>query len=243
MVNTNICRAKNPLTCPYHGLAQLDKQAAQPVPAVEPKTPIENFIPVVIAPTVQNLDERIAGKKIVFKTVHGSRLYGLSHKDSDEDYYVVTDDADGKLRPLQTIVDGIDTMRLSFSAFEKMAIKGVPQVLEAMFSKLTTGDPIEAYRKGYRASDPQVVDTYMRTIKNFALSEHFKRRRHAIRLVMNLNDILRTERFDPTLTPEEAILITQKTNTSFDEYVDYINEISLLEINWESTLEVKPESK
>ena len=226
-IKPTICKAKNPLTCRFHGLQQIDKTTSSPTTDLKP---------VIILPTQQKMGEFINGREIIFKTIHGSRLYGLSHEASDEDYYVITSDAEGRQRPRQTIHEGIDTMRLGFNAFEKLAYKGVPQALEAMFSKMTYGDPIEDYRKAYRASDPQVIATYLRTIKSFSLSEQFKRRRHAIRLVMNLNELLETERFNPTLTPEQAILITEKTNKTFDEYRAYMDKISTLQLDWEPSV-------
>lgn len=179
------------------------------------------------------------GKEIIFKTVHGSRLYGLDHENSDNDYYVVLADTTGRVKPHQTIVDKIDTMSLGLAEFDKLAHKGVPQVLEAMFSRKVTGDPIEAYRKAYRASDPEVIRTYFRTIKNFSLSDDFKRRRHAARLVLNLNEMLKTGRFNPTLSPAQAQLITERTNRTpktFEQYRDFMNELSILELDWESSV-------
>ncbi len=225
MVKSSICRAKNPLTCPYHGLQSLEK--------AKPAVDYANFIPIVTEPVKQQPGETVRGVEVLFKTVHGSRLYGLSHSKSDDDFYAILTDENRKIKPLQTIVGHIDMMSLGFASFVSLAHKGVPQVLEAMFSKLTYGDPIEAYRKQYKASDPQVIDTYLRTIKSFSLSEDFKRRRHAIRLTMNLNELLHTGRFNPTLTPTEAILITNQTSKSFEEYVDYLNKISIIELDWE----------
>ncbi len=71
---------------------------------------------------------------ILFKTIAGSRLYGLNHANSDEDFYIITPTWH-TLRALnasQTIQEKIDTSTADFATFVRMADKGVPQALEAM---------------------------------------------------------------------------------------------------------------
>ncbi len=102
-----------------------------------------------------------------------------------------------------------------------------------MFSKLSKSDFFEDYRQGYYASDPKVVNTYMRTIKSFSLSETFKLRRHALRIAHNLNEILYTGRFNPTLSPNVAEEITRQAQQEPKEYFVSLKKVSLVEVNWD----------
>jgi len=158
--------------------------------------------------------------EVLFKTVHGSRLYGLAHAGSDEDFYTVIskpkrDTRYGKQTKSryskQTIVDGEDTVVVDFGTWVEQCKSGVPQALEAMFSNMAVEDNIAEFRKSFRAGS-DVTNRYLRTIKSFAYSEKdtFKRKRHALRLALNLNELGRTGRFDPTLTPEQVDYITRR---------------------------------
>lgn len=153
-------------------------------------------------------------RQTLFKTVHGSRLYGLAHAGSDEDFYTVvtkqpyTGRGQGKARyAKQTIVGEEDMMLLDFGTWLEQCRSGVPQALEAMFSQQASEDSIAPFRAGYRAGT-EVYARYFRTIKSFALQEEFKKKRHALRLALNLNEMARTGRFNPTLSPEDAAYIS-----------------------------------
>lgn len=159
----------------------------------------------------------------LFKTVHGSHLYGLAHAASDNDYYEVINRPSGarKHYAKQSIVDGIDTMKVNLHGFVSMANEGVPQALEAMFSPLAMGtDHIAAYRHAYRVGLTNMLTTYRRTIANFVAGNpqgttlremtdemrrgDFKRRRHALRLALNFAQAAEYGRFNPTLSAEQA---------------------------------------
>lgn len=142
---------------------------------------------------------------LLFETVHGSHLYGTAHADSDLDIYQVYE---GKFKTKQTIVDGIDRTEISLSNFMLQAGRGMPQALEAMFSQSASVDEISAIRRGFRPNLWLSADVYTRTIRNFARGE-LKQRRHAARLVFNLNDLWESGRFNPTLFPEDAHHIRQ----------------------------------
>lgn len=174
---------------------------------------------------------------ILLRAIHGSRLYGLSHADSDEDFYVVTPTKKTlkAINASQTIQDKIDTTTVDFATFVRMAERGIPQALEAMFSQMSKSDFFEDYRQGYYASAPTVIHTYMRTIKSFSLSDTFKRRRHALRLAHNLNELLYTGRFNPTLSPKVAEEITRQANQDLKEYFRSLNKLSLVELDWDET--------
>lgn len=139
---------------------------------------------------------------VLFKTIHGSRLYGLAKSDSDYDYFTVVDKVKNRRAKYsrQTIVDGIDTNLVDFGTFTDGCAKGVPQYLEAAFSTMAEIDEISEWRNSLYVGTG-AWDRYMRTIKSFALSEkdQYKRKRHALRLALNFKDMRRTGRFNPTL--------------------------------------------
>ena len=137
---------------------------------------------------------------ILFKTIHGSRLYGLNHKDSDEDFYTVVDKVKtSKSRyAKQTIIDNEDSMVVDFGTWLNSCTKGVPQSLEAMYSNMPIVDEITAFRSGFRVGT-EVYGTYLRTIKSFIMTDEFKTKRHGIRLAFNLNSIRQYGCFNPSL--------------------------------------------
>jgi hypothetical protein len=157
---------------------------------------------------------------------HGSHLYGLARPDSDEDRYVVLLDRPpgngAKYRwAKQKIRNGVDTMTLDLHTFLDMACRGVPQALEAMFAPEAEVDKIAALRRSWRASGAEVWHTYRRTIRHFLIDYgDLKRRRHALRLAVNLEDLMRYARFEPRLTPELAAELTRTASLNTPEYLD-----------------------
>lgn len=154
-------------------------------------------------------------REVLFKTVHGSRLYGLAHAGSDDDFYTVVTKLDTDTRygrqtraryAKQKITGNEDSFVVDFGTWVEMCKSGVPQALEAMFSNMPLGDDrIADFRASFRCGT-QVFEKYMDTIKSFALAEDAttKKRRHALRLALNLNELARTGRFNPTLSVEDA---------------------------------------
>ena len=173
---------------------------------------------------------------VLFKTISGSKLYGLSHAGSDDDYYVITPSryTSRKINARQTIIGNDDTVAIDFRSFVILSHNGVPQALEAMFSRASKSEFFEDYRNGYYASDPKVIDTYMRTIKSFSLSERdpFKRRRHSMRLALNLEELLYTGRFNPTLSPSNASKITALAKKEGNSFIKELKAISPIEVDW-----------
>lgn len=167
-------------------------------------------------------------REILFKTVHGSRLYGLSHENSDEDFYTVvtkqpvdaTYNRQIRARYAKQHISGNeDSMIVDFGTWVEMCRSGVPQALEAMFSDMVIGnDRIADFRASFRCGT-EVYDKYFRTIKSFALAEDpsRKKRKHALRLALNLSEMARYGRFNPTLSPEDARYIT---NMSYKTHED-----------------------
>jgi hypothetical protein len=164
----------------------------------------------------------------LFKTVHGSRLYGLNHAGSDEDFYTVVTKKtyatrygqQPKARYAKQKIDGNeDSMVVDFGTWVEMCRSGVPQALEAMFSNMQVGDDrIADFRRSFRVGT-EVYERYFRTMKSFALADDptIKKRRHALRLALNLNEMARTGRFNPTLSPEDARWITGMATKSHED--------------------------
>jgi predicted nucleotidyltransferase len=166
-------------------------------------------------------------RQVLFKTVHGSRLYGLAHADSDDDFYTVvskdqTDNRWGRQTKAryakQKISGNEDSMVVDFGTWVEMCKNGVPQALEAMFSDMALEDNIAEFRRSFRAG-PTAWERYYRTIKSFALAEDdsIKKRRHALRLALNLSEMARTGRFNPTLSAEDARYVTNMATKSHDD--------------------------
>ena len=148
---------------------------------------------------------------VIFATVHGSRLYGLSHDNSDEDYFIVTDSKRSKAK--HSIHNGVDMCEVGIDAFLERALSGSHQSVEAMFSPFKGwGGGMEhiwgPMIEGHRITGPEVFAKYERTIKKFCFGD-FKRRRHACRLSLNLASLRAEGRFNPVMTQAEALMATK----------------------------------
>lgn len=143
---------------------------------------------------------------LLLRTVHGSRLYGLAHVNSDYDMFEVYGWDKGRGR--QRISGKDDLTKTTYDRFMRYCEKGVPQYLEAVFSRKAEVDDFPFDRLTYGIHQKNTRDTYLRTIKSFwetgSETENMKLKRHAIRLIFNLRSMQETGRFDPTLTPDEA---------------------------------------
>lgn len=148
----------------------------------------------------------------IFETIHGSRLYGLDHAESDYDFYRVL--RFGVSRRTKHLIAGTDdTLTLTFPKFMQLASEGRPQALEAMFSAIPTTDEIPHLRSAFRPSQSAVIDAYARTIRSFAFSNTYKKRRHALRLTHNLNEFLDKGWFNPTLSESTRAQIDEDAMT------------------------------
>jgi hypothetical protein len=148
--------------------------------------------------------------ELLLRTVHGSRLYGLSHSGSDWDWFEIY--GWDKFKGKQKIKDGDDRTRQSYDRFMRYCEKGVPQYLEAMFSGMAEVDNMPFNRLEYGVNYVNIRDTYLRTVKSFWMAgeeeNSFKKKRHSARLALNLTTMYETGRFNPTLTPEQAEQVT-----------------------------------
>lgn len=166
--------------------------------------------------------------EVLFKTRHGSHLYGLNHAASDEDFYTVVDRPRGRRYKYakQTIHDGEDSLTINLPTWLRICEKGVPQALEAMFAPNPLVDNIPWLRAAYRAGSG-VRQTYARTITNFVMDGTFKRKRHAVRLGFNLRDIGRYGRFNPVLNESQKVIAnTLATVLEGEELLERIWRIS-----------------
>lgn len=161
-------------------------------------------------------------RQTLFKTLHGSHLYGLATPSSDTDYFTVVTKNDSttahtrKRYARQSIVDGIDSTVVDLGTFLIGCEKGVPQFLEAMFSPEAIGDDnITDLRAGYRVGSG-VYDTYLRTMKSFAMSDTYKTKRHALRLALNMWEMRATGRFNPRLSDFNVRLINKVADYDSD---------------------------
>lgn len=164
--------------------------------------------------------------EVLFRTPHGSRLYGLHHEGSDDDFFVVVDKVKTKKKKYarQSIVDNVDTTTLDLGTWLHYCEMGVPQSLEAMFSTAPVVDRLPALRAGYRAGTG-TWSRYLRTIKSFANEGTYKHKRHALRLAMNLRVMAKTGRFNPTLDDMQIMCINEWAKS------DYVYEMAL-DIVW-----------
>lgn len=163
--------------------------------------------------------------EILFRTIHGSHLYGLATADSDLDYYTVIPRVKQSRAKYakHSIRDGLDSMTVDFSTWLRYCDTGVPQALEAMFSQVPEVDLLTDFRASYRIDTASVVGTYKRTILNFSRGEKSKQRRHAVRLIFNLNDLLEHGRFNPTMTDSDILLANMIMSWPEDEYFEYVD--------------------
>jgi predicted nucleotidyltransferase len=157
-------------------------------------------------------------QKVLFKTVHGSRLYGLAHQDSDWDFYTVLDRVPknkARYAKQKISADGTDAMTVDFGTWLQMCVSGVPQALEAMFSSSPIMDDISHFRRGYRVSTG-ASERYLRTITSFTLTQDNKRKRHGLRLALNMHDFTRQGFFNPTLSANEVDFATEYAKKDCD---------------------------
>lgn len=169
--------------------------------------------------------ESLLAEPVLFSTVHGSRLYGLSHSGSDYDTYVVVAEPRGHSETLQprrtlhavvTQEDGTvtDVTTTGLTWFLHLCNEGAPMSLEAMFAPTAETDTFAAYRAAYRVNPHTMTATYRRSMTEHALrglglhptkptNAPHKVRRHAVRQALNLATALETGRFNPVLTADE----------------------------------------
>lgn len=156
-------------------------------------------------------------KTVLFKTVHGSHLYGLAHENSDNDTYTVLDKVKTKRAKYakQYLSGDDDSMVVDFGTWLGMCVNGVPQACEAMFSQMPLVDTLADFRAGYRLGT-SALERYLRTITSFSMTQDPKRKRHGLRLALNAYDWQRYGWFNPTMTPNEVDWATEVAKKDCD---------------------------
>lgn len=157
---------------------------------------------------------------LLLRTVHGSRLYGLHHKDSDYDWFEVYANAPRHKAKFikQKIVGADDTVRMNLSTFMLYADRSAHQTLDAVFSRQCEVNLIQDLCDRFVVNRNTMVPLYMRTIKSFWNMDTEKHQRHAVRLALQLEEALTRGRFDPTLSSNTAKqLLAMDEQSLFDE--------------------------
>lgn len=159
----------------------------------------------------------------VFRTVHGSYLYGLAHSGSDRDTFIVTFEDSGRAR--QSITGDDDTVRVGWRTFLSLAASGSHQSCEALFSTQKEWTPeglaLLPLIEGMRVTGGEVAYKYERTIRKFAHGD-FKKRRHAARLSLNLIGLRTQGRFDPTLSPWAIQMTNRAAQLEGDDLLELL---------------------
>lgn len=147
---------------------------------------------------------------VIFSTIHGSHLYGLAHAGSDRDVARVTTSTATKARHRNGVEE--DTMTIPWDVLLIRIQEGSHQSLETLFSPYKEWNPeyvhLKPYVEGWTITGSEVFAKYERTIKKFCYGD-FKRRRHAVRLSLNLRDLRRDGRFDPVLNEDQIQYVNQ----------------------------------
>lgn len=168
----------------------------------------------------------------LLETPHGSRLYGLHHKKSDYDRFMVVEDNPTKrARYAKQKVNGAhDLVVCDMTTFTQYAAKGVPQYLEAMWTPCPTIDHITDLRMSFSPDYYQTQDTYQRTAHNFYIKgvesedpgKARKFKRHSYRLVLNLKEFRMNGIFNPRLNDVKitALDIMLDSDKHPDYYLD-----------------------
>lgn len=162
---------------------------------------------------------------LLFRAVHGSHLYGLSHEGSDRDWYEVWDTLGGKSAS-QTLAGDEDTLRVDLPTFMAHAFDGVPQAVEARYAPDWAVEyETEWFGVLRRAMVPgtaAVATRYARTIMAFERNKPTpKRLRHAARYAHDRDYFIRQGWMDVTAfsrTPAADLnLYTDPATTSTKE--------------------------
>ena len=150
----------------------------------------------------------VTDDNVIFNTIHGNHLYKLTSEDSDKDVFYVINSPRRKARQSYNEV-GWDQVRVGLGTFITRIQEGSHQSVEALFSPYKRWNPefdfLEPMLEAYRVTGPEVFAKYERTITKFCYGD-FKRRRHAVRLHLNLEDLRRSGMFNPVLAPTEIDL-------------------------------------
>lgn len=168
--------------------------------------------------------------KLLFRTIHGSRLYGLANEDSDYDYWeVYSNKIPSPAKDIQQKIAGkSDVVKMNLSTFMLYANRSSHQVLDCMFSTKVEFDLLSDFRNNFYINTATFVPLYERTIKAFGMRNEsdgepkyvLKSKRHALRMYYQLQDGLEHGRFNPTLTEERAQFLLNASESVLTEALE-----------------------
>lgn len=156
----------------------------------------------------------------LLRTIHGSHLYGLNHANSDRDEYIVVRSAPHAI--FQKIEGELDLTIITLNEFQNKVFQGSHQALEALYSPYAEIHPhFRRFFAQMRSGTEEARMRYRRAAKHFAFDfkpgdepiipmDSFKKRRHAMRLALNLNTLMKHQRFNPVLTTEQIAWVNQE---------------------------------
>ena len=141
--------------------------------------------------------------QLIFKTVHGSHLYGLSNIDSDIDTFWVGTQINKRAEHYYNAVERTALARVGITRFLFLAKTGSHQSVEALMSREKIWNPafqnvFSPMLDNLKVCGAEVFEKYERTIKAFCFGD-FKHRRHAVRLSQNLEALRDCGRFNPRM--------------------------------------------
>lgn len=143
----------------------------------------------------------------IFRTIHGSHLYGTAHPRSDRDIYTVVP-GDARTRHQVNEAEGTDNVVVSWDRYLELVRTGSHQAVEALFSPFQEWNPdhqaLRPFLLSHRVYSPEVEDKYSRTIWAFCHGD-LKRRCHAVRLAWNLKSLRAIGRFNPRLSVSDIV--------------------------------------
>jgi hypothetical protein len=84
-----------------------------------------------------------------------------------------------------------------------------------MFSSMAIEDKISDFRSQFRVSTG-ASERYLRTITSFTFTQDPKRKRHGLRLALNMWDFTRYGRFNPTLNANQVDFVTENAKKDCD---------------------------
>ena len=169
--------------------------------------------------------------EVIFTTIHGRHLYGWPSPFSDVDTFTVTTSNKGAHHVITRDGDRVaqDRVTIGWEAFLSYARSGSHQSLEALFSPYKewhSREYFEPFLEAHRVCGEDVFAKYKRTITKFSHAQDFKRRRHACRLWLNLQDLRRYGRFNPRMPLAQWTWATElaASDTTGDELALLLHE-------------------